>query len=74
MTHEFGMPALRTAAPVAASDAAGYVQATVRADGRLLALWVNPHAMYDLTAEQLAEACLEAVVRAQSVTAHPGRR
>ncbi|WP_089247667.1 hypothetical protein [Asanoa hainanensis] len=53
-------------ASATATDGAGYVQATVLPGGRLHALYVSPHAMYDLTADQLATACLEAVVKAQT--------
>lgn len=52
-------PGLR-ADTVMATDPARYIEATIRADGRLRALSINPHAMYDLTAAQLADACLEA--------------
>jgi hypothetical protein len=58
---------------VSAADSAGYVCATVGPGGRLHALHINPHAMYDLSAGQLADACLEAVRRAQSMRRHPGR-
>jgi hypothetical protein len=55
-----------------ATDNSGYVQATVAPGGRLYALYVSPHAMYDLTADQLAAACIEAVTKAQSRENHPG--
>ena len=61
-----------TAAGTTATDGAGYVQATVLPGGRLHALYVSPHAMYDLTADQLATACLEAVAKAQSRVTRPG--
>ncbi|GAA5186939.1 hypothetical protein GCM10023322_34180 [Rugosimonospora acidiphila] len=43
------------------SDPHGYVTATIGADGRLDGLTINPHAMYDLTAAELAKACTAAV-------------
>ncbi|MGK5739995.1 YbaB/EbfC family nucleoid-associated protein [Micromonospora sp. URMC 103] len=61
------------AKPVTAADPAGYVEATVRADGRLAALRIDPHAMYDLTAAELATACIEAIQRASSACAGPAR-
>ncbi|WP_406038378.1 YbaB/EbfC family nucleoid-associated protein [Micromonospora sp. NBC_00898] len=61
------------AGAVTGADPAGYVEVTMRRDGRLTALRINPHAMYDLTAGELAGACLEAIERADSVRSHPGR-
>ncbi|MEU8301227.1 hypothetical protein AB0C04_28560 [Micromonospora sp. NPDC048909] len=58
---------------VTVTDRGKYVEVTVRRDGRLSAFQINPHAMYDLTAAELASACLEAVERADSMRSHPGR-
>jgi hypothetical protein len=69
-----GEPATRLGSSgSSATDSAGYVRATVGPGGGLQALHINPHAMYDLSAGQLADACLEAVRRAQSLRRHPGR-
>ncbi|MFC0506739.1 YbaB/EbfC family nucleoid-associated protein [Micromonospora costi] len=57
---------------VTASDPGGYVEVTVRPDGRLAALRIDPHAMYDLTAAELASACIEAIQRACSAGAGSG--
>ncbi|MEV6377370.1 hypothetical protein [Micromonospora musae] len=54
---------------VTAADPAGYVEATIRPDGRLAALRIDPRAMYDLTAAELAGACIEAIQRACSARA-----
>ncbi|MEV0726588.1 hypothetical protein AB0I37_27885 [Micromonospora purpureochromogenes] len=58
---------------VTVTDPLGYVEVAMRRDGRLTALKINPHAMYDLTAAELASACLEAIARADSMRSHPGR-
>ena len=58
---------------VTVTDSGRYVEVSVRRDGRLTALRINPHAMYDLTAAELASACLEAIERADSMRSHPGR-
>ncbi|SIR73986.1 hypothetical protein [Micromonospora avicenniae] len=51
---------------ITAADPAGYVEATVRPDGRLAALRIDPRATYDLTAAELAGACIEAIQHACS--------
>ncbi|MFI7210860.1 YbaB/EbfC family nucleoid-associated protein [Micromonospora maritima] len=52
---------------VTVTDSGRYVEVSMRHDGRLTALRINPHAMYDLTAPDLADACLEAIERANSL-------
>ncbi|WFE53175.1 hypothetical protein [Micromonospora sp. WMMD1155] len=55
------------------TDPRRYVEVTMRSDGSLSALRIDPHAMYDLTAHELADACLAAIERADSMRSHPGR-
>ncbi|WP_422745108.1 hypothetical protein ACN27B_12805 [Micromonospora sp. WMMD754] len=54
---------------VTVTDSGRYVEVSMRHDGRLTALRINPHARYDLTAADLADACLEAIERADSLRA-----
>jgi hypothetical protein len=63
---------MQTSDLISAADEHGYVRATVGHAGRLRAISIKPHAMYDLSADDLAAACLEAVTRAQSIASHPG--
>jgi hypothetical protein len=45
---------------ISGTDPHGYVTATVDLDGRLTGLTINPHAMYDLSAGELGNACTAA--------------
>ncbi|MEV4813191.1 YbaB/EbfC family nucleoid-associated protein [Micromonospora avicenniae] len=59
---------------ITAADPAGYVEATIRPDGQLAALRIDPRAMYDLTAAELAGALIEAIQRASSARPDAGQR
>jgi hypothetical protein len=57
------------ACTVTSSDPTGYVQAVVRLDGKLARLHIKPHAMYDCTATELADACTAAIWSAGALRA-----
>ncbi|GAA1856331.1 YbaB/EbfC family nucleoid-associated protein [Asanoa iriomotensis] len=54
---------------VTATDASGYVEATVSLGGKLVRTYVSPHALRDLTAVDLAAVCVEAIAAARASAA-----
>jgi DNA-binding protein YbaB len=51
------------------SDPSGLVKATVRGRGAVESLYISPHAMRDLSADELGAACVNAVRAAKAAVA-----